>query len=689
MDRGISLLHSLSSNGAESWSRTQVLGQFKRYVYPIISTIAENSAIAEFTSEQKVNPFLEVLKRPNPNESQFQYLEKHFMYMNLSGENFWYVVKRQLSGRPKEMYQLRPDLVDIAYDIVDGNKQVIGYTYATDGGVVTYEPDEIVHFKLPNPIDPYRGYSPILASKMYIQTEEYSSRWTRSNMANAGRPSGVLNLKGALTKDQFEKLKKQFKREYSGVDNAGKTLLLKADQGMEYERLSTELDGATMKEIKDMSRDNIMLMFRMSKTLLGISDDVNRANAKEAKEVFLNNVIRPQLDRFVDHVNAFVIQMFNAQSINYVELISEDPSERLEVHKSAVDVWMTVNEVRREYGLPDIKGGDVLRGKQPQIQPTAPTNNPKSIDNKPVLKEVVPDRTMFEMLQRTGDVYEEKLKPIISEQFALQLKEILNNNPTKSIKHKVITEWLFDIEASKKRWQVALMPIISEIFLEGERLGSEFGDIDALLELDSILSEKISQRVGIISQGIDDITTEQIRATLTEGVLEGESITQLRARVRDIYKAIQESRVELIARTEANSALNAGNLHSYERNPRIKYKRWYAEDNGCAFCKQLHGKMVGVNTPFVPKGSTLTEGDDVFRAEYTDIIHPPLHPQCRCELLPALDITAGLEMDGISRNKEILEKVRAKEKALELEAIAFQKQQIEFNKKLEELEQLL
>jgi len=294
-----------------SWKRGDLLKQYARYVYVAVSAIAEDAAKVEFEIN-KVNasgikipvrnhPFLEFIKKPNSDQSQFQFLEFHFTYLKQTGESFWYLPKGENSKKPKEAYLLRPDLVDVAVDKKDSRGLVSGYILTTkpDGTRVPFEKDEVLHFKMPNPLNPYRGLGPVEAGKIYVETEEFASSFTRNSIFNSGRPSGILNFKGLTDKEQFEQIKRQFKKEYTGTKNAGKTLLVRGSDGLDYQKLGMELGEISLKELKDMTRDDIMIMFRVSKTILGITDDVNRANAHESRAVFTENVIKPELDMLI------------------------------------------------------------------------------------------------------------------------------------------------------------------------------------------------------------------------------------------------------------------------------------------------------------------------------------------------------------------------------------------------------
>ena len=155
----------LSWFNPSGWSKTDLLRQYKRYVYTIVSSIAENCAGLNLEMLQRVNggdkqlhdhELLALLRKPNPMESQFQFLERHFTFMELMGESFWYIARGTKTGKPRELYLLRPDLVEVVIDKQDPRGLVKGYMLSkSNGDKIPFDKEEILHFKYPNPMNPY------------------------------------------------------------------------------------------------------------------------------------------------------------------------------------------------------------------------------------------------------------------------------------------------------------------------------------------------------------------------------------------------------------------------------------------------------------------------------------------------------------------------------------------------------
>ena len=88
----------------------------------------------------------------------------------------------------------------------------------------------------------------------------------------------------------------------------------------------------------------------------------------------------------------------------------------------------------------------------------------------------------------------------------------------------------------------------------------------------------------------------------------------------------------------------AGEVESWKQTGVVQGYYWEtATSNPCDYCK-------GVEARFGKDGMHLTFGDNFFdrggsvdvegappmKLDYSDIPHPPLHPNCGCELVPIL-----------------------------------------------------
>jgi SPP1 gp7 family putative phage head morphogenesis protein len=118
---------------------------------------------------------------------------------------------------------------------------------------------------------------------------------------------------------------------------------------------------------------------------------------------------------------------------------------------------------------------------------------------------------------------------------------------------------------------------------------------------------------------IDDATREYLRVDIESAEDEGWSNDKLASVLADNY-AFSDERAEAIARTETAFADVAGNLNAWKASGQVSQKQWIVGDGCCDECQDLDGVTVDLDDDFPDDG-----GDG-----------PPLHPNCRCDVVPVL-----------------------------------------------------
>jgi len=87
-----------------------------------------------------------------------------------------------------ELWNLRPDYIEIIKDPEDFIK---AYKFnKTDGTQEVLEPENVVHFKYPTPLNDYFGTSPVKSATVRIDTEKYAGEYQRDFFLNNARPDG-------------------------------------------------------------------------------------------------------------------------------------------------------------------------------------------------------------------------------------------------------------------------------------------------------------------------------------------------------------------------------------------------------------------------------------------------------------------------------------------------------------------
>jgi len=144
--------------------------------------------------------------------------------------------------------------------------------------------------------------------------------------------------------------------------------------------------------------------------------------------------------------------------------------------------------------------------------------------------------------------------------------------------------------------------------------------------------------------GLIGTTESEIRAAIAAGIKEGETIAQIANRVKQkLSPSHIANRAEMIARSEAIYAANAGAELGYIQSGVVEGKQWLIawDERTCEACEDMDGMTAPVGSPMWEKeGRTILDiqTDYGLNFDYTEgeMPFPPLHPRCRCTIIPIL-----------------------------------------------------
>lgn len=136
------------------------------------------------------------------------------------------------------------------------------------------------------------------------------------------------------------------------------------------------------------------------------------------------------------------------------------------------------------------------------------------------------------------------------------------------------------------------------------------------------VSRFLSSYVGTFADAWVQARAADIERAVADGMAAGDSMDGIATRVGAVFDdAMGPDRAMLIARTETIRASNAGAVDRY-RQAQVEVVEWVATEGAgtCQECAATDGERARI-------GETFTNGVDA----------PPLHPDCRCCLIPQLE----------------------------------------------------
>ena len=206
-----------------------------------------------------------------------------------------------------------------------------------------------------------------------------------------------------------------------------------------------------------------------------------------------------------------------------------------------------------------------------------------------------------------------------------------------------------DMEVAAIRWADdlydALFPMTLAMSVAGYELSQQemrgasrakaFGDdVDPAL-LDARMMPKVDEWMTETSRAMSD--TQRVKAieVVEQGRRENWTVDELRRNLTT--KVVGETAIH------ANTVARSATIWSYNEGAKAQYgdagatsTEWFTtqDDVTCEFCMALDGNRAPLDGAYAAAGSTVEGTEGGVYAVGFDTEHPPIHPNCRCAILP-------------------------------------------------------
>jgi HK97 family phage portal protein len=312
------------------------------------------------------HPLQAVLDRPNAHQSQSEFLELYYTYLNIDGNAF--IIRERKGKKTVAMWLPRPDRMRPVIE----KRGLVGYVYvAEDGERIPFLVEDVIHIKEPNPADPYeglgRGMAPLSAAAVETDVDNRATAFMKKFFDNAAVPFGLLKSKNILSDPEVKRIRARMKEQYTGERNWHELLILDADA--DYQRMGLNLEEMAFTDLRAISETRICAVFKVPPILIGVKaglDASTYSNYTQARRAMWEDKIIPDNNKLSDKLSAAMADELGengriGHDYSLVVALQEDRNNRFARANQGVNGgWITVNEARREVGLGPVKGGDVF-----------------------------------------------------------------------------------------------------------------------------------------------------------------------------------------------------------------------------------------------------------------------------------------------------------------------------------------
>lgn len=300
-----------------------------------------------------------VVERPNSYQNRIQFFE-NWMNSKLIRGNTYILKERDGRGDVVGLHVLHPDLV---LALVSDDGQVF-YQLGQDNlaglnpAGVTVPASEIIHDRFNCFFHPLIGLGPIFAAGlpayMGIKMMENSAK----HFQNGARPSGILTVPEAISKEDAEALSQQWEAKYGG-ENYGKVAILGGD--LKYQGLSMTAEESQMVEQLKLTSDLVCATFRVpAYKVLGTQP--NMGNVEALEQTYYSQC----LQILIEAVELLLDEGFDVKEGSGFEfdldvLLRMDTKTQVETLAAAVKGGIdTPNEARKRRNQKPLEGGDTV-----------------------------------------------------------------------------------------------------------------------------------------------------------------------------------------------------------------------------------------------------------------------------------------------------------------------------------------
>lgn len=307
-------------------------------------------------AEVKDHDIYTVFRSPNPYQGTFEFLEQIVQFLDVTGNAFIAIEPPTPGTKQKfEMYVLPTKYVAI---VPDSKIKVKEYRFYVNGQTVSYKPEEIIHIKYSDVDDPYYGMTPLTPATEVLTFEGYRIQFASQYFKNGAIPAGVLETDATLSDPMLKKLRGDWNSIHGGIANSHKIAILMG--GLKYKAMTSPIKDLDLTNLKRLSRDDILMLFKMPAAILGDLSDTSGEEGRQALKAFWNTSLIPLVRRIESSLNRGLRDVYlkgGKQVLRFnlkaVEALSDDKESQASYVATLLGASViTSNEGRAYLGLP-------------------------------------------------------------------------------------------------------------------------------------------------------------------------------------------------------------------------------------------------------------------------------------------------------------------------------------------------
>lgn len=296
--------------------------------------------------------------RPNEEMAPFNFKEARMMSLNTGGNS----VCEKLINKSGDIVGLYPypwSMVRIERDKETGS---LLYKIKDGANEKILTRDKVFHVAGPS-FDGVIGLSPIEYAASAIRLGLSYERFGNKFYENGAHASGVFSFPNALGEEAFKRLKEDLSKNYTGLANTGKPILL--EEGGTFSPMTIKPADAQLIESKNFQIEDICRIYRVPQHLVNKLDRSTNNNIEHQSLEFIIYTMLPWFKRDEESTNMQLLNTRQRQAGYYFEykidaLLRGDAKSRAEAYAAGRQWgWLSVNDIRKLENMSPIENGDI------------------------------------------------------------------------------------------------------------------------------------------------------------------------------------------------------------------------------------------------------------------------------------------------------------------------------------------
>lgn len=315
-----------------------------------------------------------LLRNPNTFTSKFDLMRDTVSDLAVYMNAYWWKARR---GDARQLIRVPPCMIE-----PKGGSVISGSTSfeieTSSGEPIVLAPDEVVHIRGYNPIDPRIG-SPVLYALRTVLTEEVETSAHRIGFfRHSARRDGIIERPleaGNWSDVARERFREDWQAAHAGSDNAGKAPIL--EDGMKWNPDSWSPKEYEFIAGRQFTLDTVATAFHIPLAMLSRTSTPTFASMKEFRKSLYVDVLGPWSAMIESALALQLVPDFNDPDLyvefNIEEKLQGDFEEQANAARNSVQVpWVSVNDQRAKRGFPPV--GDPNDDSNPYNTPARPSN---------------------------------------------------------------------------------------------------------------------------------------------------------------------------------------------------------------------------------------------------------------------------------------------------------------------------